>query len=186
MGNDNQHAKRSTFTESQGERPLQALRLHRSLERSNAATLQRLFSTLSGNSKKASATRAAPHMQPLFRPHRSKRGSGGKRVFASPRRLYAAFDARKRPPTPIFKPTCRTKMYLCQLSDKLSTQKGVRVRTPFCVLSITSWGFSPYENCPGMMPEQSNHHSATVKRSVWTCLPSKFMVTLYSPVGTPP
>jgi len=51
----------------------------------------------SGNSKESPATGAAPLGSRSHNPQRSSRGPGGRAFFASPRRLSAAFDARKRP-----------------------------------------------------------------------------------------
>ena len=53
----------------------------------------------SGDSKESPATGAAPHGSRYTNPQRSIRGPGGRAFFASPRRLCAAFDARKRPPS---------------------------------------------------------------------------------------
>ena len=53
----------------------------------------------SGDSKESPATGAAPHGSRYTNPQRSIRGPGGRAFFASPRRLCAAFDGRKRPPS---------------------------------------------------------------------------------------
>ena len=63
-----------------------------------AATLQRIPSA-SAEIQRNPLQPEPPRVQPLRRSHNGTRGSGGNRVFDSPRRLCAAFDARKRPPT---------------------------------------------------------------------------------------
>ena len=45
------------------------------------------------------SNQSRPAKQPLDQLHGDRRGSGGKPTLAFPRRLCAAFDARKRPPT---------------------------------------------------------------------------------------
>ena len=60
------------------------------------------FYRFNRDSEKASATRAAKHMQPpsaTSQKHEGVRGEAS--IFASPRRLSAAFDARKRLPVQV-------------------------------------------------------------------------------------
>ena len=73
------------------------LRLHRNPQRNPSGDFARIASAAKREFKQSAATRAAKHMQPLFAPHRGTKGPGGSSALASPRRLCAAFDARKRP-----------------------------------------------------------------------------------------
>ena len=63
-----------------------------------AAILQRIPSALA-EIQGILCNQSRPALQPLDQRHGDRRGSGGKSTLTFPRRLCAAFDARKRPPT---------------------------------------------------------------------------------------
>ena len=63
-----------------------------------AAILQRIPSALA-EIQGILCNQSRPALQPLDQLHGDRRGSGGKSTLTFPRRLCAAFDARKRPPT---------------------------------------------------------------------------------------
>ena len=89
-------------------RSSQPVRLHRSLKGADAATLKRIASAESGNSKQSFATGAAPGQQPRSQAARDQRGAGGNVPFCIPpggfpprgsmtlRRAKAASHARAR------------------------------------------------------------------------------------------
>ncbi len=76
-------------------RTCNSLRLPRNHAGADAATLRGNASALAENQAFLS-NQSRPAKQPLARPAKERGGAGGKRVSASPRRLCAAFDARKR------------------------------------------------------------------------------------------
>ena len=65
-----------------------------------AATLQRIPSALAENQRNPLQPEP-PRICSRYTDHTEARGGPGENTFfVFPRRLYAAFDARKRPPTP--------------------------------------------------------------------------------------
>ena len=80
-------------------RPPSPQRLHRNLQKNPCGDFAEDSFRVSGNSKESSATRAANLCSRLPDRMEPRRGSGGKIISFFPRRLSAAFDARKRPPT---------------------------------------------------------------------------------------
>ena len=73
-------------------------RLHRNLQKNPCGDFAEDSFRVSGNSKESSATRAANLCSRSPDRMEPRRGSGGKIISFFPRRLSAAFDARKRPP----------------------------------------------------------------------------------------
>ena len=73
------HVDRLMFRRSPLCQPMIAsLRLHRNPQRKRSGDFAEDCFRFIRKFKQSSATRAAKHMQPLFVPHRGKRGSGGK------------------------------------------------------------------------------------------------------------
>ena len=74
---------------------LRALRLHRNPQRNSSGDFAEGSFRVVGYLKLPSATRAAKHVQPLFVPHRGKRGSGGKLCFSLPPAGFAPLSTRE-------------------------------------------------------------------------------------------